>query len=64
MQAFRSLSKCIAAICEAVPDSTFPAVDTFITDIKVCVLDINCSSTMVVSHGPIRLLSQPMGIVF
>ncbi len=34
-QAYRSISKCVAAICDAVPSETFNTVDKFIGDIKV-----------------------------
>lgn len=34
-QAYRSISKCVAAICNAVPDQIFPTVSKFIEDIKV-----------------------------
>ncbi len=34
-QAYRSISKCVAAICDSVPGETFDTVDKFITDIKV-----------------------------
>lgn len=34
-QAYRSISKCIASICDSVPSETFQTVDKFITDIKV-----------------------------
>lgn len=35
LQAYRSISKCIAAICDSVPGETFNTVDKFIGDIKV-----------------------------
>ena len=35
LQAYRSISKCIAAICDSVPSETFTTVDKFIHDIKV-----------------------------
>lgn len=34
-QAYRSISKCVAAICDSVPSETFATVDKFIGDIKV-----------------------------
>ena len=34
-QAYRSLSKCIAAICESCPAETLPTVQRFIKDVKV-----------------------------
>ena len=37
LQAFRSLAKCVAAICFSVPDRVRSTVNRFITDIKVCV---------------------------
>lgn len=37
MQAYRSISKCVAAICDAVPSEIFGTVDQFISDIKVSV---------------------------
>ncbi len=34
-QAYRSISKCLSAICMAVPEHTFPTVSKFIADITV-----------------------------
>ena len=34
MQAYRSISKCIAVICEAVPSQTAATVDKFVMDVK------------------------------
>ena len=35
-QAYRSISKCVAAICDSVPGETFSTVEKFVNDIKVC----------------------------
>ena len=34
-QAYRSISKCVAAICDSVPGETFTTVEKFVNDVKV-----------------------------